>query len=102
MKILILFPLLKSEEKFIIARNQSHGGDIIFEKYEEVEKGFEGKNLHPGDLKNGVESYVNKILDPIRKEFEQPNLKKILDKAYPVPAGKKSIMFDLIFLCVLR
>ncbi|KAK5645755.1 hypothetical protein RI129_004219 [Pyrocoelia pectoralis] len=84
-----IFPLLKADEKFIITRSENHGGDIIFEQYEMVESAFAKKDLHPGDLKIGVEIYINKLLEPIRKEFEEPNLKQICDKAYPVAASKK-------------
>uniref|UniRef100_A0A915JK00 Uncharacterized protein n=1 Tax=Romanomermis culicivorax TaxID=13658 RepID=A0A915JK00_ROMCU len=43
--------------------------------------------LHPGDLKLGVENLINKLLTPIRSKFEQEPLKSLIVKAYP-PPGK--------------
>ncbi|KAF5287730.1 hypothetical protein FQA39_LY15750 [Lamprigera yunnana] len=85
----ILFPLLRSGDNFVIPRSAQHGGDIVFQNYESIEKAFAAKELHPGDLKSGVEFYVNILLDPIRKAFEKPKLKQMFEKAYPIP-GKKS------------
>merc|ERR1719295_2019140 len=42
-----------------------------------------------GDLKNAVEKYLNQLLDPVRKKFETPELKKLTAAAYPPPAKVK-------------
>jgi tyrosyl-tRNA synthetase len=47
------------------------------------------KNLHPGDLKSATEKYLNAILEPIRKEFESDELKKLTLEAYPPPDKKQ-------------
>lgn len=86
----VLFPLLKTKENFVIPRNAAHGGDILFGNYGSMEEAFGKKELHPGDLKTGVETYVNKLLAPLRQAFEEPKLKKILEKAYPTTGKKKS------------
>ncbi|XP_031343291.1 tyrosine--tRNA ligase, cytoplasmic-like [Photinus pyralis] len=86
----VIFPLLmKADEKFVITRSKNHGGDIVFERYDVIEDSFGKKDLHPGDLKVGVETYINKLLEPIRKEFEEPNLRQIVEKAFPVAAARK-------------
>ena len=60
------------------------GGNISFDTYENLENAFAKEEIHPGDLKNAVEIYINKLLDPIRKEFEaDPKLKNLASKAYP-------------------
>jgi tyrosyl-tRNA synthetase len=41
--------------------------------------------VHPGDLKNGVASYLNRLLEPIRKEFESDEMQKLILNAYPPP-----------------
>lgn len=46
--------------------------------------------VHPGDLKASVERYLNRLLEPIRKKFEAPELKKLTASAYPV-AGKTKL-----------
>lgn len=86
----VLFPLFGSGEKFIIPRDEAYGGNITYDNYESLEESFGKQDLHPGDLKSGVENYINKLLEPIRKKFEQPELKQLAQKAYPAP-GKQSI-----------
>ncbi|CAB4066639.1 YARS [Lepeophtheirus salmonis] len=36
-----------------------------------------------GDLKSAVERYLNNLLDPVRKQFESPEMKKLVNEAYP-------------------
>lgn len=68
------------------------GGDISFFKYEDLEAAFANQEIHPGDLKNAVEVYINRLLDPIRKEFEtNSKLKSLANKAYPLQ--KQSNLF---------
>ena len=45
--------------------------------------------MHPGDLKASVERYLNRMLDPIRKTFQDAKLKKLVATAYPPPAKVK-------------
>lgn len=42
------------------------------------------QKLHPADLKSAVEAYLNCLLTPVRAEFESPEMKKMVAKAYPV------------------
>ncbi|KRT79512.1 tRNA synthetase, partial [Oryctes borbonicus] len=79
----VIFPLFQNEQKFKISRSAANGGDIIFEEYESLEKAFASEEIHPGDLKLAVEIYINKLLDPIRKKFEEPLMKELTQKAYP-------------------
>ena len=65
----VIFPELKGEA-FLIERPEKFGGSLEFETYKELEEAFV-KNLHPLDLKNSTASYVNKILEPVRKYFEK-------------------------------
>lgn len=73
------------------------GGDISFSKYENLETAFAKQEIHPGDLKNAVEIYINRLLDPIRKEFEMPKLKSLANKAYP-SAQKQSNVTNSVLL----
>lgn len=74
--------LLFSKEKFVlkIERAAKYGGDIEFYSYEELEKTFRDGKLHPADLKKGVAESIIKLLEPARKHFSQPRVKKILDE----------------------
>lgn len=68
------------------------GGNVSFSKYEDLEAAFANQEIHPGDLKNAIEVYINKLLDPIRKEFEaNSKLKSLANKAYPLQ--KQSNLF---------
>jgi tyrosyl-tRNA synthetase len=40
-------------------------------------------------LKVSVEKYLNGLLDPVRKTFETPEMKKLVNAAYPPPAKVK-------------
>ncbi|XP_031773152.1 tyrosine--tRNA ligase, cytoplasmic isoform X5 [Apis florea] len=80
----VIYPLLKEGESFNIYRTTEFGGDISFDTYDDLENAFAKEEIHPGDLKNAVEIYINKLLDPIRKEFEvDSKLKNLANKAYP-------------------
>uniref|UniRef100_A0A9J7Y3L6 Tyrosine--tRNA ligase n=1 Tax=Cyprinus carpio carpio TaxID=630221 RepID=A0A9J7Y3L6_CYPCA len=82
----VLFPL---QSEFVIKRDPKWGGDKVYTDYEEVEKDFAAEQIHPGDLKASVELALNKLLDPIRKKFETPELKKLTASAYPEPSKNK-------------
>jgi tyrosyl-tRNA synthetase len=47
------------------------------------------KELHPGDLKAGVEKKINELLEPLRKEMSLPENLKLIEAAYPVEKDKK-------------
>uniref|UniRef100_V9IKW0 tyrosine--tRNA ligase n=1 Tax=Apis cerana TaxID=7461 RepID=V9IKW0_APICE len=80
----VIYPLLKEGESFNVYRTAEFGGDISFDTYEDLENAFAKEEIHPGDLKNAVEIYINKLLDPIRKEFETDSkFKNLANKAYP-------------------
>ncbi|GFO43063.1 tyrosine--tRNA ligase [Plakobranchus ocellatus] len=70
----VLFPLRKTGET-------QWGRTNVIER-------IELRDVHPGDLKNAVEIYLNALLEPIRKEFEKPELKKLTSQAYPVQKKK--------------
>lgn len=69
----IVYPglLTRGEEPrpFVVDRAEKFGGRAEFSTYAELETAFVGGKLHPMDLKNGVASYVNEILDGVRAHF---------------------------------
>ncbi|VVC43532.1 Hypothetical protein CINCED_3A020666 [Cinara cedri] len=85
----VIFGLFQPDEKFKISRNEANGGDLNFNKYEDLEKSFAEQKLHPADLKASVEFYINRLLDPIRKIFDTPELQQLVAKAYPAPTKPK-------------
>ncbi|XP_013774160.1 tyrosine--tRNA ligase, cytoplasmic-like isoform X1 [Limulus polyphemus] len=79
----VIFSVFKDED-FVVERNPNNGGNVSYKDYESLEKDFTELKLHPGDLKIAVEKYLNRLLEPIRKTFEDPKLKKLAATAYPV------------------
>ncbi len=69
-------------EAFVISRPEKWGGPLTFRTKEELYNAYASKQLHPMDLKNGVAQEVNILLEPIRKKFDHPHAKKILEEAY--------------------
>jgi len=63
-----------------IKRDEKFGGDIIYTSYEDLEKDYEQKKLHPQDLKNAVAEWLIKKLEPARKHFEDPKRKAALEE----------------------
>ncbi|KAG5872888.1 Tyrosine--tRNA ligase [Gonioctena quinquepunctata] len=82
----VLFPLFKPDETFVVPRKAEYGGDSFYGRFEDLEQAFAKEEVHPGDLKAAVEIYINRLLEPIRKEFEKPELKKLAQSAYPSPS----------------
>jgi tyrosyl-tRNA synthetase len=66
-------------EKFIIERPEKFGGNKEYSSYEEVEKDFVDKILHPMDLKNSVAREINLLLAHIRQDKK---IFKLYDEAY--------------------
>lgn len=71
----VLFSLFKEGEGFLVPRKPDNGGDVTYLTYQELEDSFAKQELHPADFKPAVELYINRLLDPIRKVFEAPELK---------------------------
>ncbi|XP_061192418.1 tyrosine--tRNA ligase, cytoplasmic-like [Saccostrea echinata] len=85
----VLFPL-RAKEGFLVTRKPEFGGDSLYTTYDDLEKAFAKEEVHPGDLKVAVEGYLNELLEPIRKEFESAENKKLVAQAYPVEKKKKA------------
>ena len=64
---LIVFPRV---DAFEIKRPEKFGGDLKFETYEDLEKAFAKKDVHPLDLKNALSGYLIEIITPIRNKFK--------------------------------
>jgi tyrosyl-tRNA synthetase len=57
-------------DEFVIERPTKYGGSITYTSYKDLERDFVTKKIHPMDLKNSTATYVNRIIEPIRKHFE--------------------------------
>jgi tyrosyl-tRNA synthetase len=65
----------------VIERPEKFGGTLKFSSYDELEKTFASKLLHPADLKQAVAGYLDQLLQPVRKHFEEnEEAKALLEK----------------------
>jgi tyrosyl-tRNA synthetase len=74
-----LFFNLKNNKSFIIERPEKFGGNLKYVTYEDLEKDFIEKKLHPLDLKNAVTKEIISLLKPFR---DSKKLKKLYEEAY--------------------
>jgi len=54
-----------------ITRPEKWGGNLTFKTYAELETTFAEKKLHPQDLKVAVSGLLDKLLQPVRRHFEE-------------------------------
>ena len=64
-----------------IERPEKFGGNISFKTFAELEKTFAEKKVHPMDLKTVLIKYLDQLIEPVRRHFEE-NLeaKKLLEQ----------------------
>ena len=55
---------------FRIDRPEKFGGPLEYDSCQAIEDAFVAGELHPMDLKNGVASWLNSHLEPVRAYFE--------------------------------
>ncbi|KAJ7207998.1 tyrosine tRNA ligase [Mycena pura] len=74
---------------FTIERDAKFGGSMHYASFAELRDAFESKEVHPKDLKTAVAAAMNRLLDPIRKAFEEDEEAQRIEKlAYPDPNAK--------------
>eukprot|EP01083_Nonionella_stella_P097909 275253_1 len=68
--------------QFMIVRKEQHGGDIVYNGYDELQKDYESGALHPVDLKNNIIDFLNNnIMDPFQEHFRtNPTAQKAVKK----------------------
>ncbi len=64
----IIFP---QKGHLLIERPEKWGGNLEFRSYEDLEKIFAAKELHPMDLKNAVADALIELLEPVREYFKE-------------------------------
>ncbi len=75
----VRYLIFESFDKFTIERPEKFGGDVTFESFEDLEKAYEKKEIHPQDLKTSVTNKLNELLTPVREHFEKnPYAKNLL------------------------
>ncbi|OGK24349.1 tyrosine--tRNA ligase [Candidatus Roizmanbacteria bacterium RIFCSPHIGHO2_02_FULL_38_11] len=58
-------------QNIVVERPQKFGGPVILNSYENLERLFKEKQIHPLDLKNKAIELLDKLLQPVRKHFEE-------------------------------
>jgi len=67
---IVRYIIFHEMREFTVERPAKYGGSTTFGSYNEVEKTFLDKKLHPMDLKQAVGRYLNKIIEPVRSHFK--------------------------------
>ncbi|MGI0082793.1 MAG: tyrosine--tRNA ligase, partial [Nitrosopumilaceae archaeon] len=60
-------------KEVLVDRPTKFGGNITYTNYSQLESDFAQKKLHPSDLKKTVETYLIKIITPLRKSITLQN-----------------------------
>ncbi len=60
-----------------VTRPDKFGGNKVYESYSALADDFVSGKLHPADLKAAVATAIATMLEPIRKHFGQPSLKRM-------------------------
>lgn len=84
----IVFPISK---EFLVERPEKFGGNKKYFSFEELEKDFKEKKLHPLDLKKAMAKEIIKILKPARDHFSSPEMKKLKEQMDKILINKKII-----------
>jgi len=74
---------------FSVERDAKFGGSTHYKTFAEIQEDFKNKQLHPKDLKASVTNGIIRLLEPIRKAFEESEEWQRIEKlAYPDPNAK--------------
>ena len=73
--------IFESQNELKISRPEKFGGDLTLTSYEELERKFAAKDIHPMDLKTAVADALDSLIQPVRDHFEQnADAKALLEK----------------------
>lgn len=64
-----------------IERPEKFGGNLSFRTYWELEKTFADREVHPMDIKSALANLLDKLIEPVRRHFEEnAEAKKLLEQ----------------------
>jgi len=52
-----------------IERQEKHGGDLSYDAYDPLEADLESGDLHPADAKGALAAYLDRLIEPGRKQY---------------------------------
>lgn len=76
---IVKYIVFREKDSFTIEREEKYGGEITFNSYQELENFYKKGKIHPKDLKVSVARELDKIINPIRKHFEKPSNRKLVE-----------------------
>lgn len=65
-------------KEVVIERPEKFGGNVIVNSFQDLEKKFANKEIHPMDLKITLAGLINQLLEPVRRHFEENKEAKAL------------------------
>ena len=80
---------VNSPKGISIKREEKHGGNINYADYNELEKDFKDKKLHPQDLKNFVADWLVEFLRPIREHFNKGKAREMKNELEKINSPSK-------------
>ncbi len=73
--------IFEKYDKILVERPEKYGGNLEYKSYEELEKDFSDGSVKSIDIKDCAAKYINELLEPTRKHFENDKkAKKLLEK----------------------
>ena len=66
--------------EFKISRPERFGGNVVYNKVDDLIEDYKTEKLFPLDLKNALAEWLIEKLEPARKHFEKPEVKEGLEK----------------------
>lgn len=77
------FMIFADQDSFVVERETRFGGEMRFDSYEQLERSFLRKEIHPKDLKAAVSEYLIKKFSRVRSYFDSnPDVLKELGPAF--------------------
>jgi len=80
--------IFKAGRELEIKRAKKYGGNVHFYTYKDLEKVYSQGKLHPMDLKAGVADELIELLEPIRKHFKKPRIRKMKEELEKLTATR--------------
>jgi tyrosyl-tRNA synthetase len=71
---------INDKAKLDIIRDKKFGGNKTYKSFGALVEDFGSKKLHPMDLKSAMAEKINQILEPARKHFTSPKMKKLKEE----------------------
>jgi tyrosyl-tRNA synthetase len=69
--------IFNNDHPLHVERTEENGGNVDFATFAELRDTYAAGKLHPVDLKNAVAQALIDILEPVRKRFDQDDLKSM-------------------------